>query len=193
MKPILVLAAILFVTTAATAQKTPFVTDRPMAVDPKTKESHFLECVYDYYEEPIKTLPSGDDIKPFGYFSFQEHSSIQTAVSNDSIEVIIRLKAKADFSKFNFTVTRLTYTKILNRREVIIGYKKGITRIFAAPAVRIHVQPLDDDVYAITIPAKNGDEFALFFGPLTDGVPRNKMYCVSAVSSPIMNLRLSEN
>jgi hypothetical protein len=185
MKPIFLLAAILFIEISATAQKTPLVTDRPVIVNPVTTSSEFLESIFEYYETEPERLPSGDDVKHFGYYSRFEHSKNNAGIKNDSIEIIIRLKPNTDFSKYNFSIHRLFFDKKLDRRNVLVGYKKGQNRIFAPYiVVKYHVQPLDENVYAVTVPAKRGDEFALFFGPLRDGVPANKMYCVGAVLSP---------
>lgn len=184
MKPIFLLAAILFIEISANAQKSPLVTDRPVVVNPVTTSSEFLESVYEYYETEPERLPSGDDVKHFGYYSRFEHSKNSVAIKNDSIEIIIRLRENTDFSKYNFSIHRLFFDKKLDRRNVLVGYKKGQNRVFSPYiVVKYHAQPLDENVYTITVPAKKGDELALFFGPLRDGVPANKMYCLSAVAA----------
>jgi hypothetical protein len=113
------------------AQKEPIVTDRPIFFDSFAKESRFLESVYDYYEEQIKDLPSGDEIKYFGYYSPGRNSSVKALVTSDTIEFIISLKPRADISKYNLVAIKLFYNAVKNRREALVGFKQGITRVFA--------------------------------------------------------------
>lgn len=167
------------------AQKEPIVTDRPIFFDSFAKESLFLESVYDYYEEQIKDLPSGDEIKYFGYYSPGRNSSVKALVTSDTIEFIISLKPMADISKYNLVAIKLFYNAVKNRREALVGFKQGITRVFAPlTSVKTKIVPLDNNVFAIRIAAKPGDEFGLFFGPVRDGVPTNRMYCASSVAAP---------
>lgn len=170
---------------SAYSQKKPIVTDRPMVFDPFTKQSSFLESSYEYYEDIIKDIYSDDEVKYFGYYSRLRNSPTKAFLENDTIELLISLKPGADFNNYNISIVKLFYNATQGRREALVGFKRGVSRVFRPlTAVKPRIIPFNDDAFAIRISAKPGDEFGLFFGIVRDGVPTSKMYCVSAVAAP---------
>jgi hypothetical protein len=185
MKTIIYVFACLLYFSSAYSQKIPIVTDRPIVFDRFTQESNFLESSYEYYEDVIKDIHSDVEVKYFGYYSLFQNSPLKAYLESDTIELIISLKPGADFSNYNLCIVKLCYNAQKNRREALVGIKHGFRLLFQPlTAVKPRIITLDDNVFAIRIGAKPGDEFGLFFGSVRDGVPTNKMYCVSAVAAP---------
>lgn len=185
MKTIIYAFACLLYFSKSYSQKIPIVTDRPIVFDRFTQESKFLESSYEYYEDVIKDIPSDVEVKYFGYYSLFRNSPLEAYMESDTIELIIRLKPGADFSNYNLCIVKLCYNAQKNRREALVGIKQGFRLLFQPlTAVKPRIITLDNNVFAIRIGAKPGDEFGLFFGSVRDGVPTNKMYCVSAVAAP---------